>query len=348
MIDKNRQISVLLPVHNSEKFLAPAIDSILNQTWSDLELVILDDGSTDSSWSIIHEYAQKDHRVRPYKKESTGLIHTLNQGLALCKNELIARMDADDISLPDRLERQRNELLKRPTLVLLGSSIVLIDESGCTLKTNKAKTDSQNISRRLLTSSCVYHPTAMFRKSAVLKVGGYRSPFKGAEDYDLWLRLREVGEIDNLASPLLHYRVHPNSVTSRNLEVQALSTASALACSLLRSLAGSDLEITNLCNAENFNLHKLLECVAKADKDLDTRCERSYYRSILYSGRRPERKETENELDKFLKEHTPENLDGFKEYKEILQRAAYFSLLRREISAVRYIARYLLILLRLK
>ena len=114
MNENNSKVSILLPVYNAGKFLTPAIESILKQTWSDIDFVILDDGSTDSSWSVILKYALEDSRIRPFKKKSTGLVSTLNYGISLCQNELIARMDADDISLPDRIEKQRYAMIRCP------------------------------------------------------------------------------------------------------------------------------------------------------------------------------------------------------------------------------------------
>ncbi|PUA08618.1 glycosyltransferase [Pseudomonas aeruginosa] len=346
MHDYANQISVLLPVHNGGKYLSLAIESILRQTCSNIEFVIIDDGSTDESWDIIREYSRKDSRIRPYKKKSTGLIDTLNKGVALCRNEMIARMDADDISISDRLEKQRSFFLNNPDLVLLGGSIVVINEAGRILKTNKAHINCDNVSRRLLVSSCIYHPTTMFKKSAVTKVGGYRSTFKGAEDYDLWLRLREIGKVNNLEDPLLYYRIHEGSVTSKNLETQALSTALALACLVYREQDGTDEEILSACADKISDIENLLKILSFRSERLKTRCERSYYRSLLYSGRRLDQPGTARALDNFIRMHEPEDVGAMQEYKAVLLRAVYFSVIRKDLRFVNYLTRYFKILFR--
>lgn len=215
------KISVLMPVYNAERYLAEAIDSILHQTFSDFELLIINDGSTDESGRILEAYAAKDDRIRLVTRENRGLIQTLNEMLTQARGEFLARMDADDIAYPDRFARQLEALEMEAEVVCLGCAYDMIDEQGQWLLRTEPPAQDDAIQQQLLCgATAIQHPCAMFRRDAVLNVGGYDASTFLAEDLDLWLRLGEVGKLLNLTDVMLQYRVHSNSVSVRNLKRQ--------------------------------------------------------------------------------------------------------------------------------
>jgi glycosyltransferase involved in cell wall biosynthesis len=206
-------VSVLLPVYNAEHTVSDAVESILKQSFTDFELIAIDDGSTDQSLSILKTFAAADARVQGVGQSNTGIAGALNNGIARARGEFIARMDADDISLPTRLEKQVGYLREHPACVLLGSRVILVEPFGSPLYETDHQTDNDPIVAELLSGVgwAVVHPAAMMRADAVRTAGGYRSEFVPIEDLDLFLRLSQLGTIANLAQPLLHYRQHLQS-----------------------------------------------------------------------------------------------------------------------------------------
>lgn len=218
----NPAVSVILPVFNGDKYLSFAIESILSQSFKDFELIILNDGSTDSSLPVIKSFASQDPRVVVVDRENRGLVASLNEGLRLAKAELIARMDADDICLENRFLKQVNYLNLNPNCVAVGCKILLIDPDGLPIMEmshhlNHADIDAGNMSG---CGSFIAHPAVMMRRKAVLDVGGYRDEFRQAQDVDLFLRLAEVGRLSNLSQVLLNYRQHLNSVGYAHSQAQ--------------------------------------------------------------------------------------------------------------------------------
>lgn len=207
-------VSVILPVYNAAPFLKEAIDSILVQTLTDFELLLINDGSTDGSESIIESYA--DERIRYIKNvKNCGLIFSLNKGIEMACGEWIARMDADDIALPQRLEKQVS-FLSTNSVDLLATTVKLIDKDGRPLadwKDDIANTTACQIKKFLPKNNCIAHPTVMGR-AKLFKKYKYVHNQKYSEDYDLWLRLStDGGIIDKLPEQLLLYRIHPASLT---------------------------------------------------------------------------------------------------------------------------------------
>ncbi|MDB5208034.1 MAG: glycosyltransferase [Flavisolibacter sp.] len=217
-------VSVILPVYNAAPFLKEAIDSILVQTLTDFELLLINDGSTDGSESIIESYA--DERIRYIKNvKNCGLIFSLNKGIEMACGEWIARMDADDIALPQRLEKQVS-FLSTNSVDLLATTVKLIDKDGRPLadwKDDIANTTACQIKKFLPKNNCIAHPTVMGRAKLFKKykyqpdlTGEYKYVHnqKYSEDYDLWLRLSADGVIiEKLTEPLLFYRVLTTSIT---------------------------------------------------------------------------------------------------------------------------------------
>lgn len=200
-------ITVLLPVYNSNTFIAEAVESVLDQTYSNFELLIIDDGSTDGTGKILQRLAAKDSRIRLFQRENRGLVATLNEGIALCSSEFVARMDADDYALPHRLAVQYAYMREHPETAVCSAGMEEY-ETGRSLTWAGY---GEAVRARLLFGCCLYHPTILARRSALLAVGGYDAAMPCAEDYDLWVRLAESGySLAVLPQVLLRYRVHPH------------------------------------------------------------------------------------------------------------------------------------------
>lgn len=209
-------VSVIMPVFNAQKYVASAIRSILNQKYKNFELIIIDDHSIDGSLQILNKF--KDHRIRVIKnKQNVGVTKSLNKGFKLANGEFIARMDADDISLPTRLERQITFIQRHPDVGVIGTNIEIINESG-KLLLNKKTNFQENVYSALAFSNPILHPTVFMRKNIIKKYGGYDETLNGAEDYDLWLRLSRYTKVVNLPEVLLHYRLHIQGVSYKDIE----------------------------------------------------------------------------------------------------------------------------------
>lgn len=214
-MDKNvvPEISVLLPVYNSEKYILEAVNSILNQTFTNFELIIIDDGSRDSSIQIINSI--KDERIVFLRnEENKGLIYTLNKGIGLSKGNYIARMDADDISENNRFMKQLTEFKKDSNLVICGSYIKTFGNGAEEFINHIPSSNSQILSSIFF--RCPFaHPSVMIKKSALMQLDEfYREDYKHSEDYDLWSRLVFKGNSLNIPEYLLNYRVHENQVST--------------------------------------------------------------------------------------------------------------------------------------
>ena len=215
-------VSVLMAVFNGSLYLRPAVESILAQTFTDFEFIAIDDGSTDETAKVLRYYAAKDSRIRVVSRPNKGLTATLNEGVNLARGEFLARIDADDVAMPQRFELQVKYLREHPDTVLLGSRVVLIDPDGLPIRTACTETTHEQIDHAHLNRGWpVVHPAVMMRTDAVRKVGAYRNEYDTLEDLDLFLRLAEVGQLANLPEVLLRYRQHFGSVTHRRFELQA-------------------------------------------------------------------------------------------------------------------------------
>lgn len=211
----NPLVSVLMPAYNARRYVAEAIQSVLAQTWRDFEFLIIDDGSTDDTPEILKRYAEADDRVRVLTRSNAGVGAALNAGIAEARGELIARMDSDDVCLPERFARQVEFLRERPDCVLVGSRVLLIDPDGAPLfEMEEIPTGHEEIDEMLLQARwSIVHPAVMMRRDVVRRIGGYDNEVVPVEDHDLFLRLAEVGRLANLPEVLLRYRKHPmNSV----------------------------------------------------------------------------------------------------------------------------------------
>lgn len=207
-LDKKIQsplISVILPVYNAEKYIKESIDSILNQTYNNFELIIINDGSRDNSAEIIKLYS--DQRIRYYEQQNQGLAKTLNTALSYAKGKYIARQDNDDISLPDRFEKQINFLEHNPEIAILGSWAEIIDENG--LKTGRFHhhpTSSLELRFGLVFDNPFVHSSIMARKDVIEETGMYYLENDYFEDHNLWSRISYYHQVNNLNEDLLLYR----------------------------------------------------------------------------------------------------------------------------------------------
>jgi glycosyltransferase involved in cell wall biosynthesis len=228
-------VSALMPVYNAEPYLAEAVESILGQTFADFEFLIVNDGSTDRSGAILERYAARDRRIRLTSRPNTGYTVALNQLLDLASGEFVARMDADDVALPQRLARQVDYLRAHPDVVCVGSAVHMIDAAGRFLRNGHPGMDHEAIQQRALAGDCpLNHPSVMMRRAAVEAVGGYHAEFEPAEDLDLWLRLGEVGRLVNLPEVLMKYRQHVASFSEQYQRLQLERSAAAVLETCLR------------------------------------------------------------------------------------------------------------------
>jgi glycosyltransferase involved in cell wall biosynthesis len=247
-------ISVVMSAFNAEKYLDEAIQSVLAQTFTNFELILINDGSTDGSLKILEHYAQKDARCIVLSWENRGIVASGNHGVHLAKADIICRMDADDICMPQRFEKQFNYLNAHPDCAAVGSNALLIDPEGMPIVTWTYLSTHEEIDNLNLTGSvgsCICHPSVAIRKSSLLAVGAYRAEFEYAEDYDLFLRLAEVGKLANLPEMLLKYRQHSASAGHAKRKLQLTMTQKALEDALQRR----GLPLKHALNSESISNH---------------------------------------------------------------------------------------------
>jgi Glycosyl transferase family 2 len=217
-------VSVTMVVCNVDRFLREAIESILGQTFSEFEFIVVDFGSTDNSKPIISQYAASDSRVKFHEIPHCGLAEARNAAAALAQGKYIAIMDADDVSVPERLAWELDFMEANPKVGVVGGAVEWIDSTGRPLQTHRHPLTDREIRSELRTHSVIWQPTAFIRRDAF---GGYRGPFAPAEDYDLWLRIAERFQLANLERVVLKYRFHPSQVSLRKRTRQTLGILGA-------------------------------------------------------------------------------------------------------------------------
>ena len=222
-------ISVAMSVYNNAPFLAEAVESILGQTVGDFEFLIVDDGSTDDSRPILEAYAARDERIRLLPQANRGLIASLNRLVGEARAPLIARMDGDDIALPERFARQLEFLGTHPDHGAVGTWTINIDARGREQprESEDHPTSHEELLARLESGPVLCHPSVMMRTEVVRAAGGYRPLFRHCEDYDLWLRLSERTRMCSLPERLLRYRFSDAQVSSRHVVAQHVGAAIA-------------------------------------------------------------------------------------------------------------------------
>jgi len=242
----NPAVTVLMSVYNGEAYLEAAIQSILNQSFSDFELLIIDDCSTDGSASLLHQF--KDSRIRVLRNEvNSGLTRSLNKGISLAKGKYLARMDADDISLPERLGLQYDFLESNPKYGLVGAERNILYKDHLKAKRGEVMTTHEAICVQQLFRNAFIHSAVMMRTS-LAKLLHYDETIYAAQDYDLWLRISKQTKVANLPIPLINYRVHAESISETRLEkqietVQAMHRRQLLAWGLLPTQQELDIHL---------------------------------------------------------------------------------------------------------
>jgi len=205
-------ITVLMPAYNAEHYIAEAIASVLQQTYANFELIIVNDGSTDGTRNVIRTF--KDTRIKLIEQTNKGVAAALNTGLEQARAPYIARFDADDVCYPERLEKQLDFLQNNPEYILVGSEAEYITENGdflfnfsCIAHTH------EEIIEKLYFYCPFLHPTVMYKKESVRNAGGYPKHAHNFEDYLLWTNIAREGKLYNMPQPLIKYRLNPTSVT---------------------------------------------------------------------------------------------------------------------------------------
>lgn len=223
-------------------YIEDAIQSIIGQTFTAFRLLVIDDGSVDETPELVAEFAKKDARITLVKARGSGLVDARNQGLAWSTSLFIAPMDSDDISMPDRFAKQVSYLQDRPDVHVVGSYVRLIDQHGGSVTDSVSYPTSSGAVRRHLLSNRnpLAHPAVMMRSETIKKLGGYRHSTTTAEDFDLWLRVVEVGNMANLPDILLKYRVHAKQVSDAQRLTQSLAAELAFISSEHRRSGKTD------------------------------------------------------------------------------------------------------------
>lgn len=256
-------ISVLICVFNGERFLRETLESVLSQDLEQMEVVVVDDGSTDRTCDILAEFAAADGRIRIHRQDNQGLVGARNKGLTLCRSEFLAIIDADDLALPGRFKAQLEYLKSHGDVSAVSSAIQLIDPEGKILEVRRFPTGPDEVAHAMEISCASCSGAAMFRLSHMREVGEYRVAYGYAEDYDFWLRLSERFKIDNLPRVFTAYRIHENSITKKNSARQTLCALTArlayqrrkagrpdLFPQLTRPVTLSDIDILSLSESE--------------------------------------------------------------------------------------------------
>lgn len=219
-----------MPAFDAARYLRQAVESILGQSFGDFEFIVVDDGSSDDTLAMLRDYAAKDPRLRVFARDHEGLVAALNFGIGQARGVYLARMDTDDIAMPDRFEKQVAALDADPSLGVLGSFVEAIDEGGRPICRFEAPTAHEDLDRAHLQGGAprIWHPAVMMRTEILRRAGGYSADYPYTEDYELWLRMAEISRLANLPEPLLRYRLHLGSVSVTKRDWQAEATARVL------------------------------------------------------------------------------------------------------------------------
>ena len=231
-------VTVVMAVYNERLYLEEAVRSILDQTFENFEFIIINDGSTDGSEEVLEQFADLDDRIRLVHQENRGLIVSLNRGLNMASSEYIARMDGDDISHPERFERQVNFLNGNSEIGILGTRAKIIDETGDAKRQWRLPTHPNAIAWQSVFNCRLCHPTIMARRSVLENLGGYVEWATHAEDYELWSRAVLKAGLANLPGALHRLRRHEESITVKD-RAEQIQTLIEAAAALHRSLLGT-------------------------------------------------------------------------------------------------------------
>jgi hypothetical protein len=240
MSSREPAVTVLTPVYNGEAYLAEALESVLTQSLPDWECVVVDDGSSDGSPEIARRFAASDSRFRVHVQANQGSPSARNAGIQQARGRYVAILDADDVAVPDRLERQVAFLDAKPDVALVGGNVTMISASGREFGLAEYPLDDEAIRAQLERQTAFVHSAATYRRELVLGIGGYRPVARYAEDLDLWLRLAERGRLANLAAPVVRYRVHATQESITRIDEQVLAVQAVLASARERKAGRPD------------------------------------------------------------------------------------------------------------
>lgn len=253
-------VSVLMSVFNCERWLSESIQSVLEQTFTDFEFIIVNDGSRDGSLEIINQFADQDSRIRFFDKPNTGLADSLNYGIERATGDWIARIDADDICEPQRLAKQIELARVEKDLVLIGTGLKLIDQYGLDGKAYEYPAQHKKLSKRLANGGSFFaHSSAMFRTKLARECGGYRVRFRRSQDHDLWLRLSERGFLGCVKEPLVFIRKHGDQIShDEGGRRQSVDSHIAMVCYWLRQMQYED-PVNSLSDSRFSDFHGWVE-----------------------------------------------------------------------------------------
>lgn len=236
------KVTVLMSCYNASQYLREAMDSILGQTYRDYQFIVVNDGSTDDTAKILEECAAKDERIVLIDKKNTGLADSLNTGMRVARGDWIARLDADDIAMPDRLAKQMAYVASHPSTVLLGTGFIEINGTGEILRTYRYPARTKKYLRQIMrTGRFAPHSSCLYHKATVERLGGFNPRFLRSQDADLWFRLSLSGEIAALPEPLVEIRKHCDGISNDDSgKMQALFGLAARTCHFLRVRGAAD------------------------------------------------------------------------------------------------------------
>lgn len=259
-------VSTIMSAYNAQPFVSEAIQSMLNQTFTDFEFLIINDGSTDGTDAVLAKYEKLDRRIRILSQENKGLISSLNRGCRLARGKYIARMDADDISLPARLEKQVQHLESHPEIGILGTWIGVIDEEGSPLRTWKPPASPAVLMWTLCFRCGLAHPSVMMRRDIVASLGFYRPEALHVEDYDLWARASHVTRLANIREILCLYRHWAGNVCSHHSKWQEKLITEMIMPSVITPLLGRQVSRSTLVALRQLSMDSPLEDSAQTMK----------------------------------------------------------------------------------
>ncbi len=225
-------VSVLMSVRDGAPWVREGVESVLAQTAPDLELIVIDDGSTDETPAVLASF--RDPRLRVERQPPAGLTRSLNRALSLARAPLLARLDADDLALPERLARQQAFLDAHPEVGLLGTGAREVDAGGREIGIVSPPSEDAPIRRALIRSNPFVHSSVMMRRSVLEQAGGYDEALSVAQDYDLWMRMSRITRLANLPAPLVVRRLLPGRVSAAR-DAERLSTEARVRWRAVRS-----------------------------------------------------------------------------------------------------------------
>jgi glycosyltransferase involved in cell wall biosynthesis len=281
------EISVIMPCYNAERYIEESVGSILNQSFTNFELILINDGSADNTLRIINQYALADDRVVVIDKQNTGQTDSMNVGINRARGRLIARLDNDDLAAPNRLAEQQAFLNKNSDVVLLGTCAYEIDAKGAIIRPGNYPKNKKLYNNLRKMKRFFPHSSAMFRLSMFKLMGGYNQRFKIAQDYDLWLRFAEKGRISCLKDRLVKIRIHENNY-SNVYDVNRKMIIEAVAATVSHFIRSKNLTDPSSCQAADHEWQCYYEWIkfkTEASGFISRLSNWSHIRDRYYSGK---------------------------------------------------------------